>query len=254
MTNSSDSTSYLRDIDENIRRHHEAVLIRLGVRHWADFDRDLVARLHESQISLQTQPGTYSLDGLEIECPGGVYHPSLTSSSTFLVRHLMDMSLGNPPSILEMGVGSGAVLLALARIYGPGRYVGVDISPLAVESARKNAERNGIDVDIRQSDLFEAVRGERFDAIVFNAPLYDREPRSSVEEHMLCDPGGKILERFVRDVPAHLKPGGAAYVTASNIGLVAPLDSPSVSISLRGAELFDTGVIRTVVKIIPADS
>lgn len=246
------TTSHLRDFDEESRRHHEAVLIRLGIRHWAEFDRDLVARMHEAQIALQTRAAHYSLDGVEIDCPGGVYHPSLASSSTFLVRHLAGMELGPAPSMLEIGVGSGAVLLALARLYGPGRYVGVDISPLCVATARRNAANNGIDADIRASDLFAAVRGERFDAIFFNAPLYDREPRNAIEENMLCDPGGKILERFVRDVSAHLKPGGAAYVTASNIGLVAPLDDPSVAISLRGAELFDTGVIRTVVKIVPA--
>ena len=153
--------------------------------------------------------------------------------------------------MLEIGVGSGAVLLAMARMYGPGRYVGVDISPLAVETAKANAARNGIDIDIRESDLFAAVQGECFDAILFNAPLYDREPRYAIEENMLCDPGGKILERFVRDVSRYLKPGGAAYVTASNIGLVAPLDNPAVAISLRGAELFEFGSIRTLVKIVP---
>ncbi len=245
-------SSYVRGMDEETRRHHESVLIRLGIRHWAEFDRELVARMHDAQIERQTRDAHYSLDGIEIFCPGGVYHPSLFSSSTFLVRHLTDMPVGTPPSMLEIGVGSGAVLLAMARQYGPGRYVGVDISPLAVATARQNAAANGIDVDIRESDLFAAVQGEKFDAIFFNAPLYDREPRNAIEENMLCDPGGRILQRFVRDVSAYLKPGGAAYVTASNIGLVAPLDNSAVSISLRGAELFDTGVIRTVVKIVPA--
>jgi release factor glutamine methyltransferase len=246
------TVSHVREIDEEVRRHHESVLIRLGIRHWAEFDRELVARMHDAQIQRQTQDAHYSLDGVEIFCPGGVYHPSLFSSSTFLVRHLTDLPLGSPPTMLEIGVGSGAVLLSMARLYGPGRYVGVDIAPLAVEAARRNAAANGIDVEILESDLFAAVQGERFDAIIFNAPLYDREPRNAIEENMLCDPGGRILERFVRDVPNYLKPGGAAYVTASNIGLVAPLDNPTVSISLRGAELFDTGVIRTVVKIVPA--
>lgn len=247
----AESQSHLRDMDEEVRRHHEAVLIRLGVRHWAEFDRDLVARLHEAQLSIQTHDADYSLDGIDIHCPGGVYHPTLGSSSTFMVRHLAGLSLGVPPSVLEIGVGSGAVLLAVARMYGPGRYVGVDISRLAVETAKENAARNGIDVEIRESDLFAAVQGERFDAILFNAPLYDREPRYAIEENMLCDPGGKILERFVRDVSHFLKPGGAAYVTASNIGLVAPLDNPRVAISLRGAELFEFGAIRTLVKIVP---
>jgi 16S rRNA G1207 methylase RsmC len=241
-------------MNEEIRRHHEAVLIRLGIRHWAEFDRELVSRLHEAMIASQTGTADYLLDGIEIHCPGGVYHPSLSSSSAFMIRHLAGLTLGKPPAVLEMGVGSGAVLLSIARQYGPGRYVGVDISTLAVETARANAARNHIDVDIRQSDLFAAVADERFDAILFNAPLYDREPRNAIEKNMLCDPGGRILERFVREVRSHLKPGGAAYVTASNIGQVAPLDDPGVAISLCGAELFASGAIRTLVKIVPGDN
>jgi release factor glutamine methyltransferase len=243
--------SHLREMDEETRRHHEAVLHRLGLRHWAEFDRELVASQHEAQIALQTVDAVYSLDGLEIHCPGGVYHPSLSSSSAFMVRHLAGLSLGSPPAVLEIGVGSGAVLLSMMRMYGPGRYVGVDISPLAVETARANAARNHLDAEILQSDLFAAVAGQRFDAILFNAPLYDREPRTEIERNMLCDPGGRILDRFVREVTGYLKPGGAAYVTASNIGLIAPLDNPDVSIALRGAELFEYGVMRTLVKIVP---
>ena len=228
------------------------MLLRLGVRHWASFDREVVAGAHEAHLQLQLTDATYSVDGVEAHCPPGVYHATSASSSTFLLRHLNGVNFGDHPSILEVGVGSGAVLLSLAKRLGDGVFVGVDISDLAVKTARSNAVRNGLNVDIRKSDLFDAVAGERFDPIFFNAPLYDREPRSAVEEHMLCDPGGRILERFVREAPRHLKPGGAAFVTASNIGLVAPLDDPTVSIALKGAELFDTGVIRALVRITPA--
>jgi release factor glutamine methyltransferase len=251
MAKGAGQQSHLREMGEETRRHHAAVLHRLGLRHWAEFDREIVALQHEAQIELQTRDAEYSLDGLAVHCPAGVYHPSLSSSSAFMVRHLSGLALGNPPAVLEMGVGSGAVLLAMARQYGPGRYVGVDISPLAVETARANAERNGLDIDIRESDLFAAVPAERFDAILFNAPLYDREPRTDIERNMLCDPGGKILQRFVLEVTRYLKPGGAAYVTASNIGLIAPLDNPAVTIALHGAELFEFGVMRSLVKIVP---
>ena len=245
------SHSHVRDMDETSRRHHEAVLLRLGVRHWAEFDRTLVAAAHEAHLGLQMRPQQYHLDGVEINCPSGVYHPTIAGSSTFMLRHLHALAGRAVPSILEVGVGSGAVLLSLARRHGPGRYLGVDIAERAVAAAQANAQTNGIDIEVRQSDLFAAVGGERFDVILFNPPLYDREPRNEVESHMLCDPGGRLLERFLAEVPRHLNAGGAAYVVAANIGQVAPLNNPALRIALQGVELFDTGVMRALVKVVP---
>jgi methylase of polypeptide subunit release factors len=243
--------SHVRDMPAEVRLHHEAVLHRLGLQRWTAFDADAVARAHEAHMRLQMQPASYQIDDVRIDCPHGVYHPSAASSSIFVLRHTQDIAVGRSPSILEVGVGSGAVLLSLARRRGRGRYVGVDISSVAVATAQRNARSNGIDADIRESDLFAALDRERFDAIVFNPPLYDRQPRNDLEAQMLCDPGGRTLQRFVRGVCAHLAPGGAAYVATSNIGQTAPLDDPNVRISMKGAEFYDSGVIRCLVRVEP---
>lgn len=241
--------SHVRSLPAQERRHHEQVLNQLGLRHWAEFDREAVAAAHQQHLELQGTDAHYPVEGADIHCPPGVYHATPGSSTSFLLRHLNGLAVGKPPSILEIGVGSGAILISLARRLGAGRYVGVDISRMALAAAAENAARNGVEITLHHSDLFTALAGERFDAIFFNAPLYDRVPRNDLERHMLCDPGGRVLHRFVAGVADHLKPGGAAYVTVSNIGLIAPLDAPPLHIGLKGAELFDTGVIRALISI-----
>ena len=77
------------------------------------------------------------------------------------------------PRVLELGVGSGAVLATMAAEIGEGRFVGVEISPEAIVVARKNiaAAAPTADVDVRAGDLFAPVRDEApFDLIVPNPP------------------------------------------------------------------------------------
>ena len=73
--------------------------------------------------------------------------------------------------ILDLGVGSGALLCALLREFPRAAGVGVDISPRAVEVARHNAKACGLDgrADIRIGDWTEGVEAG-FDLIVSNPP------------------------------------------------------------------------------------
>ena len=55
-------------------------------------------------------------------------------------------------SVLDAGCGSGVVAVA-ARKLGFGPIVAVDVDPMAVDAARKNAERNGVLLEVRQLDV-----------------------------------------------------------------------------------------------------
>ncbi len=108
-------------------------------------------------------------------------------------------------AILDLGCGAGVIGLALAAADRSARVVLVDSSRPAVELAAENAARNGLrNVEVRLSDGYEAVQGERFDAIVSNLPAH----RGHQE-----DLG--TAERFIAGAPAHLRPGGAAWFVAN---------------------------------------
>jgi len=99
-----------------------------------------------------------------------------------------------PPSenqaikILELGVGSGALILSMLREYKTASAMGVDISEAALSVAMENAKALGLSCDFVQSDWFESVEG-RFDLIVSNPPyITDAEMAELSNEVALHDP------------------------------------------------------------------
>ena len=72
--------------------------------------------------------------------------------------------------VLDLCTGTGCILLSLAKLCRLKRAVGTDISKEAVETAKRNAVRLGVDAEFYCGDLFQAVPEERFDIIVSNPP------------------------------------------------------------------------------------
>lgn len=73
--------------------------------------------------------------------------------------------------ILDMGTGSGAIALSIARERPDAEVVAVDVSEAALEIARLNMQQLNLDnVKLIRSDWFAALQGERFDVIVSNPP------------------------------------------------------------------------------------
>lgn len=73
--------------------------------------------------------------------------------------------------VLDLGSGSGAVSLAIAKERPRTHVVGVDISRAALDVARLNAKLQKLaNVEFRDSDWFDAVRGEKFHVVVGNPP------------------------------------------------------------------------------------
>jgi release factor glutamine methyltransferase len=77
----------------------------------------------------------------------------------------------DPLRILDLGVGSGALLCALLTEFGAARGLGVDISPEAAEVARNNLQACALSLraEIREGDWTSGPEG-RFDLIVSNPP------------------------------------------------------------------------------------
>lgn len=118
--------------------------------------------------------------------------------------------------VLDMGTGTGVLALLAARL-GAAAVVATDSNPWAVRNARANAGRLGLDIDVRgPADLFDAVEGERFDMIMFNAPWIQGEPRT-LYDTANYDPGRRVLEGFMRGADDHLAAGGAVLLQYSDV-------------------------------------
>jgi release factor glutamine methyltransferase len=73
----------------------------------------------------------------------------------------------NRQRVLDVGTGSGAIALAIAHEREGARVTGIDSSPDAIEVARLNAERTGLEVEFLIADL---IVGGPYDLIVSNPP------------------------------------------------------------------------------------
>ncbi len=129
---------------------------------------------------------------------------------------------GTPPArLLDLGVGSGAILVTLLAEWPHARGVGSDISDAALAVAAGNAARFGVAsrTDLRKADWTDGVGG-RFDLVVSNPPYI---PASAVpglapevrdwEPHLALTPGPSGLEGYERiaaGLGALLAPGGRA--------------------------------------------
>jgi SAM-dependent methyltransferase len=115
-------------------------------------------------------------------------------------------------SVLEVGCGAATGLLLCAS--RARRAVGIDIDPRAIVVARANALLNGIEnVEFRQGDLFAPVAGEEFDLILAQPPFVAQPPGDSAITWMHGGARGDELPlRFLRELPAHLAPGGRGVV------------------------------------------
>ena len=73
--------------------------------------------------------------------------------------------------ILDIGTGSGAIAVSLAKLVKDAKVVAIDISPEALAIARRNGERLGVDVEFVEADaLGDLSHLGEFDVIVSNPP------------------------------------------------------------------------------------
>lgn len=126
-----------------------------------------------------------------------------------------------PKRILDLGTGSGALLLAALSEWRQATGIGIDISDAALEVARGNAERCGLSdrAELRIGNWFEGI-DECFDLILANPPYISTDamlPRdvAEYEPHLALFAGADGLDAYRILAPAlsaHLALGGMAAV------------------------------------------
>lgn len=130
------------------------------------------------------------------------------------------------PRILDIGTGTGAIAISLAKENPFCSVVAVDKSSQALEYAEKNIESSGADnIELKRSDLFNNVRGE-FDVIAANLPyisekLYTQlpdeikgfEPKSAL---LADDDGMELIKKTIDDAPRYLKNGALLIMEISS--------------------------------------
>lgn len=158
--------------------------------------------------------GRRSFYGLEFRLSQATLEPR--PDTEILVEAVLDALAdrrSEPLAILDLGTGTGAIVLALLSQLPNARGTGLDLSPAALVTAAENAGLNGLAdrFEVRQSDWFENISGA-YDVIVSNPPYIpakvipslDREVRD-FDPHLALDGGEDGLEAY-RAIASRAKP------------------------------------------------
>ena len=193
----------------------------------------LVAR-RLTREPLQYVLGTVEFAGLDLAVGPGVLIPR---SETEVLVERVEAALrarggerGAAPMIVDVGTGSGAILLALLRRFARARGIGIDARPEALAWARRNAERlakseaAGLPdlpgrIEFLLGDLLDALRPERvIDVVVTNPPYVRLDERDAlapeIRDHeppealFAGEDGLDLIRRIIPQASARLRAGG----------------------------------------------
>ena len=129
--------------------------------------------------------------------------------------------------VLDLCTGSGCIGIA-AAVHLPDAKVDLaDVSAAALQVAARNLGAHGLEERVRvlESDLFDALGGQRYDVIVSNPPYVSFAELESLPEEYQREPklglaggesGLELVLRILRDAPDHLNDDGVLVVELGN--------------------------------------
>jgi release factor glutamine methyltransferase len=144
-------------------------------------------------------------------------------TETVVERCLALLADAPKPRVLDVGVGSGAIALAIADEHPFAHVVGVDSSEAALALAEENRARTGVDGRVRlvHGDLLRGVEGS-FDVVVSNPPYVGADEWERLQpEIRLYEPraalvGTGVGEAIARDAQGLLVAGGVLVLEAAD--------------------------------------
>ena len=117
--------------------------------------------------------------------------------------------------VLDLCAGGASLAILAARVFPNAKVDASELSPAALEVARRNVDEHGLSdrVRLKRGDLFAALKGKRYDLILANPPYVDAEaldefPPEFAAEPRMAHAGGEdgldVVRRILSDAPAHL--------------------------------------------------
>ena len=106
-------------------------------------------------------------------------------------------------NVLDVGTGSGCIAISLKKAHPEWHVTGIDISPNAIEVAKENAKRNGVEVEFKIADIFDSneenlpylqivpqgkessIFNLQYDIVVSNPPYICESEKSSMRPNVL---------------------------------------------------------------------
>lgn len=155
----------------------------------SDDEEKLFNKFIEERLS--NRPIAYIVEnrefmGLDFYVKEGVLIPR--PDTEVLVEEVIELCKDKGPiNILDIGTGSGAITVSLAKYLVNAKITSVDISDIALEIGEKNAQSNDVDdrITFIKSDLFTNIdKDMKFDIIVSNPPYIKKEVIETLDKQV----------------------------------------------------------------------
>ena len=160
------------------------------------FNKFIEERLNNRPIAYIV--GNREFMGLDFYVQEGVLIPR--PDTEVLVEEVIEIAKNKEDiNILDIGTGSGAITVSLAKYLENAKITSVDISEIALEIGRKNAILNEVDdrITFVKSDLFTNINKEmKFDIIVSNPPYIKREVIDTLDKHDQSEDVSKLMKMY----------------------------------------------------------
>ena len=184
---------------------------------------DMFVRRIESRIPAAYLMGRMWFAGLEFEVDRRVLVPRSPFAELILSQFEPWIDSARIRRVLEIGTGSGCIAIACAAALPLARVDAVDLSPEALEVAERNVATHAVSsrVTLLQGDIYEPVRGRRYDLIVSNPPYVTEQEMASLPQEYRHEPdlalragedGLAVVRRILVEAAEHLEPHGALFV------------------------------------------
>jgi release factor glutamine methyltransferase len=178
--------------------------------------RDLVERRARGE-PVAYLAGTRGFHDIELRVAPGVLIPR-PETEVLVELALQRIPVDADCSVADLGTGSGAIALAIARTRPLARVIATDASEAALDIARGNAARLRIDnVEFRRGDWYAGLSDEHFDVIVSNPPYIAEGDPHLREGDLRFEPAAALasgadgldaIRVIVRGAREHLRNGG----------------------------------------------
>ena len=182
------------------------------------FVEDIYIKL-ASHIPAQYIIGHAEFYGMQLKVDERVLIPRLETEE--LVKLILTENPEKNLKVLDIGTGSGAIALALAKNRPDWSVTAADISQDALDLSLENAYAQNLNLSFIKSDCFSEI-SSKYDIIVSNPPYISREDQEEVDLNVLHsephlalfadEDGLAIYRRIAEDSKDYLNDGGKIYL------------------------------------------
>jgi ribosomal protein L3 glutamine methyltransferase len=206
-------------------------------------ERERLAALIDERVRTR-KPAAYLLRKAYIQGVPFYVDERVIVPRSFIGEILGDVSSFLPPAdqvtaVLDLCTGSGCLAILAAMAYPDADIHAADLSPDALDVARRNIAEHGLEdrITLHQGDLFAPLKGRKFELILANPPYVDAAavaafPPEYRSEPMMAHAGGAdgmdIVRRIMAEAPSHLEEGGGLLCEIGRGRAILERDYPDI--------------------------